>query len=394
MLYNCKLETQVHKVNRVSKMAVIRGTARLDRKTKNLVKRLQPGEIAVINHKELDEVCAQALVDAKVKAVVNAAKSLSEDYPNLGPQTLVGAGIYLLDNVGLEVMEKVEEETVVEIEGDKITVPGRWTGRGTVLTFDKVEQHMEKAKKNIGMVLEKFVQNTIEYARQEHRLLLGDVKVPHTKAVFQNKHTLIVVRGQNYKDDLAAIRSYIEEVKPVLIGVDGGADALTEFGYKPDIIIGDMDSISDKTLQCGAELVVHAYPDGRAPGMNRIKALGLKAVTFTVPGTSEDIAMLLAYHKGTELIVAVGTHTNLIDFLDKGRKGMSSTFLVRLKVGSILVDAKGVNKLYRNKVKFRYLAELVAAASVTVGIVAYQLFPVTRQLMRVFWLKFKIALGI
>lgn len=379
---------------RVRKMAVIRGIARLDRKTKNLVKRLLPGEIAVINHRELDEVCAQALVDAKVKAVVNAAKSLSEDYPNLGPQTLVSAGVYLLDNVGLEVMEEVEEDTVVEIDGDAITIPGQWTGRGTVLTFDKVEKHMENAKKNMGMVLEKFVQNTIEYARQEQGLLLGDISVPHTKAVFQNKHTLIVVRGQNYKDDLAAIRSYIEEVKPVLIGVDGGADALTEFGYKPDIIIGDMDSISDKTLQCGAELVVHAYPDGTAPGMNRVKDLGLKAVTFPVPGTSEDIAMLLAYHKGTELIVAVGTHTNLIDFLDKGRKGMSSTFLVRLKVGSILVDAKGVNKLYRNKVKFRYLAELVAAASVTVAIVAYQLFPVTRQLVRVFWLKLKIALGI
>lgn len=379
---------------RVRKMAVIRGTARLDRKTKNLVKRLLPGEIAVINHQELDEVCAQALVDAKVKAVVNAAKSLSEEYPNLGPQTLVSAGVYLLDNVGLEIMEKVEEDTVVEIDGDEIKVPGQWTGRGTVLTFAKVQLHMESAKKNIGMVLEKFVQNTIEYARQEQGLLLGDVNVPHTKTVFQNKHTLIVVRGQNYKDDLAAIRSYIKEVKPVLVGVDGGADALTEFGYRPDVIIGDMDSISDKTLKCGAELVVHAYPDGRAPGMNRINALGLKAVTFPAPGTSEDIAMLLAYHKGTDLIVALGTHTNLIDFLDKGRKGMSSTFLVRLKVGSILVDAKGVNKLYRNKVKFRYLAELVAAASVTVAIVAYQLFPVTRQMVRMVWLKLKIVLGL
>lgn len=375
-------------------MAVIRGIARLDRKTKNLVKRLQPGEIAVINHQELDEVCAQALVDARVKAVVNASKSLSEDYPNLGPQTLVSAGVYLLDNVGLEVMEKVEEDTLVEIDGDEITVPGQWTGCGTVLTFVKVRQQMEDAKQNIGMVLEKFVQNTLEYAHQELGVLLGDINAPHTRTVFQNKHTLIVVRGQNYKEDLAAIRSYIEEVKPVLVGVDGGADALRESGYKPDIIIGDMDSISDKTLKCGAELVVHAYPDGRAPGMNRVKDLGLKAVTFPVPGTSEDIAMLLAYHKGTDLIVALGTHTNLIDFLDKGRKGMSSTFLVRLKVGSILVDAKGVNKLYRNKVKFRYLAELVAAASVTVAIVAYQLFPVTRQLVRVFWLKLKVVLGI
>lgn len=378
----------------VRKMAVIRGLARLDRKTKNLVKRLQPGEIAIINHQELDQVCAQALVDAKVKAVVNAARSLSEDYPNLGPQTLVSAGIYLLDNVGLEIMDNVAEETIVEIDGNEIRVPGQWAGRGTVLTFEEVETHMANAKKNIGMVLEKFVQNTIEYARQEQGLLLGDVDVPHTRTVFQNRHTLIVVRGQNYKDDLAALRSYIEDVKPVLVGVDGGADALSEFGYRPDIIIGDMDSISDKTLQCGAELVVHAYPDGRAPGMNRIRELGLEALTFPAPGTSEDIAMLLAYHKGTDLIVALGTHTNLIDFLDKGRKGMSSTFLVRLKVGSILVDAKGVNKLYRSKVKFRYLAELVAAASVTVAIVAYQLSPVTRQLLRVFWLKLKFAFGI
>lgn len=374
-------------------MTVIRGTARRDRKTKNLVKRLLPGDIAIINHQDLDIVCAQALVDAKVKAVVNAAPSLSENYPNLGPLTILNAGIYLLDNVGLDVMEKVQEKEIVEISGDIITVPGRWSGRGNFLTLKKVEQKMKEANKNIGMVLESFVQNTIEYAQQEQGLLLGDVVVPDTKTVFGKRHTLIVVRGQTYKDDLAAIRSYIAEVKPILVGVDGGADALREFGYKPDVIIGDMDSISDDTLKCGAELIVHAYPDGRAPGLERIRNLGLNALTFPSPGTSEDIAMLLAYHKGTELIVAVGTHSSMFEFLDKGRKGMASTFLVRLKVGSVLVDAKGVNKLYKTKVKFRYLAELVAAASVTFSIVAYQ-FPVTRQLLRVIWLKLKIALGI
>ncbi|PKM47558.1 MAG: hypothetical protein CVV03_02775 [Firmicutes bacterium HGW-Firmicutes-8] len=374
-------------------MTVIRGTARRDRKTKNLVKRLLPGDIAIINHQDLDIVCAQALVDAKVKAVVNAVPSLSENYPNSGPLTILNAGIYLLDNVGLDVMEKVQEEEIVEISGDIITVPGQWSGRGNFLTLEKVEQKMKEANKNIGMVLESFVQNTIEYAQQEQGLLLGDVVVPDTKMVFGKRHTLIVVRGQTYKDDLAAIRSYIAEVKPILVGVDGGADALREFGYKPDVIIGDMDSISDDTLKCGAELIVHAYPDGRAPGLERIRNLGLNALTFPSPGTSEDIAMLLAYHKGTELIVAVGAHSSMFEFLDKGRKGMASTFLVRLKVGSVLVDAKGVNKLYKTKVKFRYLVELVAAASVTFSIVAYQ-FPVTRQLLRVIWLKLKIALGV
>jgi len=374
-------------------MGVIRGTARVDRKTKHLVKRLQPGEIAVINHQDLDEVSAQALIDAKVKAVVNASSSISENYPNLGPLAVVKAGIYLLDNVGLDIMEMVHEGEVVEISGDRISVQDVWQAAGEVLTVDIVEKEMEYTKKNIGMVLEKFVQNTIEYAQQEQEFILGDIKMPDTKISFSGRHTLIVVRGQTYKDDLSALRSYIHEVKPVLIGVDGGADALREFGHKPDIIIGDMDSISDETLRCGAEIIVHAYSDGRAPGLARVTDLGLKAVTFPAPGTSEDIAMLLAYHKGTDLIVALGTHSNMIDFLEKGRKGMASTFLVRLKVGSVLVDAKGVNKLYKSKVKFRYLAELVAAASVTFAIVAYQ-FPVTRQFLQVVWLKLKIVFGV
>ncbi|WP_418792392.1 putative cytokinetic ring protein SteA [Phosphitispora sp. TUW77] len=374
-------------------MSVIRGTARVDRKTKHLVKRLQPGEIAVINHQDLDEISAQALIDAKVKAVVNASTSISENYPNLGPLAVVKSGICLLDNVGLDIMEKINEGDIVEISGNQISVAGVLQSSGEVLTINRIKKEMENTKKNIGMVLEKFVQNTIEYTKQEQEFLLGDINVPETKTSFSGRHTLIVVRGQNYKDDLAALKSYIHEVRPVLIGVDGGADALREFGYKPDIIIGDMDSIGDDTLRCGAEIIVHAYSDGRAPGLARVTKLGLDSVTFPAPGTSEDIAMLLAYHKGTDLIVALGTHSHMIDFLEKGRKGMASTFLVRLKIGSILVDAKGVNKLYRSKVKFRYLAELVAAASVTFAIVAYQ-FPITRQFFQVLWLKFKIFFGV
>ncbi|MFZ5640525.1 MAG: putative cytokinetic ring protein SteA, partial [Bacillota bacterium] len=330
---------------------------------------------------------------AKVKAVVNAAPSISGKYPNLGPLTLAEAGIYLLDNVGMEVMEKIREGDAVEIFENRITVPDRWTGRGEVLDLAKVKAKMEATKQNLGIMLEKFVQNTIEYAQQEQSMILGDMRVPPTRTVFKGRHTLIVVRGQNYKDDLSAIKSYIEEIRPVLIGVDGGADALREFGYCPDIIIGDMDSISDETLKCGAEIVVHAYPDGRAPGLARVEKLGLKAVTFPAPGTSEDIAMLLAYHRGTELIVAVGTHSNMIDFLEKGRSGMASTFLVRLKVGSILVDAKGVNKLYRRSIKFKHLAGIVAAALLPFALIAMTA-PATRQYIRIIWIKLKFLLGV
>jgi len=180
---------------------------------------------------------------------------------------------------------------------------------------------------------------------------------------------LVVVRGHHHREDLVTLRSYIREFKPLMVAVDGGADTLLEAGYQPSLIVGDMDSVSDRGLMCGAELVVHAYPDGKAPGLARVKALGLDAVVCPAPGTSEDVALLLADQKGASLIVAVGTHNTLDEFLDRGRGGFSSTFLTRLRVGGKLVDAKGVSRLYRPRVSGWALMVLVLAASVTVLIV-------------------------
>jgi uncharacterized membrane-anchored protein len=171
--------------------------------------------------------------------------------------------------------------------------------------------------------------------------------VPEIRTPVQGRHCLVVVRGYGHQADLAALRPYIAQVRPVLIGVDGGADALVDAGHRPDLIVGDMDSVSDATLRSGAELVVHAYPDGRSPGLGRLRRLNLPAVVFPAAATSEDIAMLLADGHGAELIVAVGGHATLGEFLDKGRGGMASTFLTRLKIGGRLVDAKGVSRLYR-----------------------------------------------
>ncbi|WP_031515129.1 putative cytokinetic ring protein SteA [Desulfofalx alkaliphila] len=371
----------------------IKGTARLDRRTKNLVKRLQPGDIAVINHHELDKVAAQSLAGVKVKAVINAAPSLSADYPNLGPLTLLDSGIPLIDDVGEDLFELLAEGDKIEIINDEIYHGGKLIAKGKLLDREYVCNVMEQSKKNVNATLYKFVQNTLDYAHNEIDLICKDLPIPKVNVDFNNRHTLIVVRGHNYKEDLAAIKSYIDEVKPVLIGVDGGADALLEFGHQPDIIIGDMDSISNSALKCGAELIVHGYPDGRAPGLERVQNLGLKAQVFAARGTSEDIAMLLAYEKGTDLIVAVGTHSNMLEFLEKGRKGMASTFLVRLKVGSILVDAKGVNKLYKNPLKARYLAQVVLAAMVPLAVVMV-IAPPTRELLRLIYIQFRILLGI
>lgn len=372
----------------------IKGTARLDRKTKNLINRLKPGDIAIIHHEDLDEVAGKSLVAAKVRAVVNASCFISGKYPNLGPQALAEAEIMLVDEVGSDILTKVQEGEKLRITSHGDIYSGdNLIARGNVLKLNEVQRKMTETREKLGIILNSFVQNTLEYAQKERGLVLGEVDIPRVDTGFRGRHTLIVVRGKNYREDLKAIKAYIEEVRPVLLGVDGGADALLEFGYKPDLIIGDMDSVSDRALNCGAEIVVHAYPNGQAPGLKRIDRLGLTGKIFPAPGTSEDIAMLLAYELGTELIVAVGTHSNMIDFLEKGRKGMASTFLVRLKVGSILVDAKGVSKLYNQKFRLRHLAQIVGAAMVPLVFVVW-LAPSTRQLLRLAYLQLKILLGL
>lgn len=373
-------------------MMQIKGVARCDRKTKNLVKRLKPGDIAVIHHADLDEVAARSLVEKRVKAVINAVSSVSDRYPNPGPLDIVRAGIPLIDNAG-EIVMDIEEGTEIEINDGVISVNGRVIARGQVLEEQYIKMKMEQARNGMGDLLSEFVQNTLEYAKTEIGLISGQYPVPAINTFLKGRHVLIVVRGKNYKSDLMAIKSYIKEEKPVLIGVDGGADALLEFGFKPHIIVGDMDSVSDATLLSGAEIVVHAYPDGRAPGLERIKALGLEAITYPSPGTSEDIAMLLAYELGAELIVAVGTHSNILDFLEKGRKGMASTFLVRLKVGSILVDAKGVSQLYKSRIKLRHVAQLFLAALLPVGVIMI-VSPSMREILRLLVIQIRLLLGI
>jgi len=372
---------------------MIKGTVKVDRRTKNMVKRLNPSDIAVIDHLDLDEVAAESLTRTGIKYVINASKSISGRYPNPGPRILLDAGVQILDNVDNTIMDNLKDGDSITIIDNSVYKNDKLLARGQWLTREMVEAKMDEAKANLDVELEKFIRNTLDYAHREQGLILGKLDIPDVNVDFKGKQVLIVVRGQNYREDLAAIKSYIKEVRPVLVGVDGGADALVEFGYTPDVVIGDMDSISDKTLRCGAEIIVHAYPDGRAPGLERIRALGLTAKIFPAPGTSEDIAMLLAYEKGAELIVAVGTHSNIIDFLEKGRKGMSSTFLVRLKVGSILVDAKGVSRLYKSPMKYRYIAEIFLAAMLPLALVI-ALAPPTQQLLQLLAIKIRVIFGI
>jgi uncharacterized membrane-anchored protein len=338
------------------------GTARLDRRTKRLVGRLRPGDIAVIDHVDIDRVAADSLVAVGVAAVLNVKPSISGRYPNLGPEVLIQAGIVLIDDLGEEVFDRISEGDLVSIEDDTVLLGGEPIATGIRQDTQTVAAAMADAREGLSVQLEAFAANTMDYLKQERDLLLDGVGVPDVQTQIAGRHVLIVVRGYDYKADLDVLRPYIREFKPVLIGVDGGADALVESGYTPDIIIGDMDSVTDDVLRCGAEVIVHAYPDGRAPGLDRVHGLGVPAVTFPAAATSEDLAMLLADDKGATLIVAVGTHANLVEFLDKGRGGMASTFLTRLKVGGKLVDAKGVSRLYKQNISGSSLVLLVLSA--------------------------------
>jgi uncharacterized membrane-anchored protein len=347
---------------RSAEPGVVAGVARLDRRTKRLVGRLRPGDIAVIDHVDLDRVAADSLVAAGVAAVLNAKPSISGRYPNLGPEVLIQAGIPLVDDTGEALFQQLREGDLVRVEGDTVYLGGEVAGKGVRQDAESVAQAMASAREGLSVQLEAFAANTMEYLKQERDLLLDGVGVPEVEIPIAGRHCLIVVRGYDYKADLDVLRPYIREFKPVLIGVDGGADALVEAGYTPDMIIGDMDSVTDDVLRCGAEVIVHAYPDGRAPGLARVNQLGLTAQTFPAAATSEDLAMLLADEKGASLIVAVGTHWTLVEFLDKGRGGMASTFLTRLKVGGKLVDAKGVSRLYRQTISGSSLLLLVLSA--------------------------------
>lgn len=358
----------------------IEGTARLDRRTKRLAPRLKPGNIAIIDHDDLDLVAAESLLDHGVAAVVNARPSISGRYPNLGPLVLVRAGVPVLDAVGEGVFEHVTEGDRVRLQGHRLILDGEVVAEGTPLDEEAVRRRMDEARAALSGAVERFAENTLDYVRREQDLLLEAVRMPEIRTSLRGRHALVVTRGYHYKEDLRALRAYVRELSPVVIAVDGAADACLAEGIRPDIVIGDMDSATTAALASGAELLVHGYAHGEAPGLEPLRALGLDATVVTAPGTSEDVALLLAHERGAELIVAVGSHTSIVEFLDKGRQGMASSFLVRLRVGPRLVDAKGVSQLYRARIRTRDLMLMVGAAVTTMGIALGVTEP-----MRTYW---------
>jgi uncharacterized membrane-anchored protein len=341
--------------------------ARSDARTKELVKRLRRGEIAVIDHEDLDATAAQALVDRRPAIVINRALSITCRYPNSGPSVLLSAGVPLYEAIDGAALAEIRDGEILCLRDGAIWRGDRCLSLLRRLDAPVVRERLDVASRNLEEELRRFSENTLRYIAEERGFVTADLPLPSLRTVLRGRPALIVARGEGCRQDLSAIRAYVQNARPVLIGVDGGADVLIEAGYRPDLIVGDMDSATDAALRCGAELIVHAYRDGRSsPGAERVRRLGLAAHSLPAPGTSEDVAMLLAFQSGASLLVAVGTRFSLIEFLDKRRSGMASTFLTRLKVGSLLVDAKGVSRLYQPAFSTRHLLLLVLSACLPV----------------------------
>lgn len=379
--------------NGASAEEAIHGTVRLGRRTKDLVKRLRPGDVAVIDHVNIDRIAAEELIATGVGVVINAAPSSDGRYPNAGPLLLVRSGVVLIDVADADPFGLLDEGAVVSIAAGAVSSGGRKVVRGEVLGVGELEARLAEQRERVDQALAEFAENTVAHVRQETDLLTGAVELPPTRTVFRDRHVLIVVRGDRHRRDLKALRAYIRDVRPLIVAVDGGAEGCLEAGLRPDVILGDMDSAGDVALRCGAELIVHAYPDGRAPGRERLLELGLEHTLVPAAGTSEDVAMLMSYEKGADLIVSVGAHFNLIEFLDRKRGGMSSTFLTRLRIGEKLVDAKGVSRLYNPPSTFAPVALFLVAFAILLTIVVIT-SPALNDLVELLWLKVRIWLGL
>lgn len=347
--------------------AGVSGIARVSRRTRDLLRRVSPGDIAVLDELDLDRATADTLVKAEVVGVVNAAPSISGRFPNLGPEILVGAGIPLIDDAGPEVLRSIKDGSKARLHENTVYVGDREVASGVTQTPESVADAMVEAKAGMSAQLEAFSANTIEFLRRERTLILDGVGVPELRVSLRDRHMLVVAHGGEHSQDLRGLKKYIAEHRPVLVGVDAGADTLRTQGYRPDIIVGDPHGIDADTLKCGAEVVVPAQPDGHAPGIERIQDLGIGAVTFPASCNAEDLALLLGERYEADLVVTVGFQATLREFLDHGRSGSNpSTFLTRLKLGTKLVDGKAVAALHRNRISLGPIVFLVLAALVVV----------------------------
>jgi uncharacterized membrane-anchored protein len=369
----------------------VTGTARVDRDIDRLLRRVEPGDIVVLDVLDLDRATADALVDANIAGVVNASPSISGRYPNLGPEVLVGNGITLIDETGPEVFKKVKDGSKIRLHNGGVYAGDRRLALGAERTDEDINEMMHEAKSGLVAHLEAFAGNTIEFIRSESPLLIDGIGIPDIDVDLRRRHVVVVAEEPCAAEDLKALKPFIKEYQPVLIGVGTGADLLRKAGYRPQLIVGDPEQISADALKSGAQVVLPADADGHAHGLERIQDLGVGAMTFPAAGSAADLALLLADHHGAALIVTAGHTATIEEFFDRTRQHTNpSTFLTRLKVGEKLVDAKAVSTLYRSRISGGSIAMLVLAmlVAVIVALMVSQTDAVVIDWVVQYWNKF------
>jgi uncharacterized membrane-anchored protein len=348
----------------------VRGTARVERRTRVLLPRLRPGDVAVLDHLDMDRATAQALVDVGVAAVVNASPMISGRYPNLGPELLAEAGVTLLERV--EGLENLQDGTAVRIHDEIVYVGDAPVAMGHEVDGPTIQHEMEQARLGLATQLETFTHNSAEFLRREQDLLLHGSGLPRLATRIAERPVVVVVPGHQHREQLAGIRQFLREQHPVLVGVDRGADSLLEAGFTPDVVVladalEDSERPSRKALRSARDVVVRVDRGGRAH-TDHLERIGVRPAHLESAATTEDIALLLADAGHASVVVGVGMHATLDEFLDRQRSGLASTYLTRLKVGHNLVDARALPLLYAGRVRPRHvflvlLAGLIAVAA-------------------------------
>ena len=359
----------------------ITGTARVGTPTSTVLPRLQPGDIAVIDHLDLDRDTATALVEAGVRAVVNAAPMISGRYANLGPEVLAEAGVLLVDRIGRDGLDRIEDDHEVRLHDGVVYAahgegPGTEIATGRALDLDRLRGEMDRDQSGLIAQIDTLTQSAGDFLRREQDLLLGGRGLPQLTTKLDKRPVVVVAEADHAS--LQAIRPFVREQAPVVIAVGAAADDLLGLSWAPDVVIitaGEPRSVpSADALRIATDVVLVAPRGSSLAEQATIEAVATSAPHLVdTSASAEGVALLLADDNGAALVVGVGLHTRLEDFLDGQRDGGAGTFATRLKLGDRLVDAAAVRSLYTGRagsgqvvlVALAGLVALLAAIAVT-----------------------------
>ncbi len=345
------------------------GPARLVRRPEELSS-VRSGDVVVLDMVDLSAEAAQSLAERRVAAVVNVATSSSGRYPNLGPQLLVDAGIVLVDRVGEAVWQSLRSGDVVRVHEGAVFLGDITIATGVEMTSARVRDQLDEASSGLTNQLDSIVANAANTLRRDRAMLLEGAGIPAVATAIKGRPTVVVSDGPEAAADLKAIRSFIRDHDPVLIGVGAGADLLLDLGLRPNLLVGGGDDLSGRAIERSGEVVIVSAA-GRLDRPEQFEAHGLQPVVFTAAGTAENLAVLLADHNDAAVIVLVGAPSRLVDVVDADTADAAGTFIARLRAGSRVVDAQAVSWFARQRLSwFTPLLLLLAGVVAVVAAVA------------------------